>query len=408
MKKSIVTSVLAIMLCLSVIAGATFALFTSESKVNVAVTAGNVEVVATIENEALTSTLGANVAQTAYTVDANTVTLAKMIPGDVLSFDIRIENKSDVAISYKTVIQMLSDDGLWNGLEVFIDGNTYDGSKKASAWAVAIPGSDDIVVPVKIALPEMAGNEYMKKSCSFSYSVEAVQGNVATEELVNEPADVDGALVSGGNVTLIDDLTMSAGETTANSGYGATGLVVNGGTFNGGGNTLTVEDANGGWDCAISPKSGTIENVTVNGAFRGIFMSGSNGDVYIDNVIIDDVCYTFNSDAGNKAYGVYISNSTLNGWTSYSDVHKEVVFTNCSFGKGTGGYTYAFCRPYNASVFTNCVFQEGFEFDTSKTSDIVFDNCYYGDTLITAENAASLGKGETTFFYNGLNGITIQ
>ena len=84
---------------------------------------------------------------------------------------------------------------------------------------------------------------------------------------------------------------------------------------------------------------------------------------------------------------------------------KEVVFTDCTFGEGNG---YAFCRPYNVSVFENCVFEEGFEFDTTSASSIVFKNCYYGDTLITAENAATLGNGDTTFFYNGLGNATIE
>ena len=222
--------------------------------------------------------------------------------------------------------------------------------------------------------------------------------------------EMEEAIAQGEDVVLMGDVTVSAADTASNSGYGATGLTVtNGSVFDGNGNTLTVENANGTWDCAIDADAGTIKNVTVNGTFRGIFMAAASGDVYIDNVVIDKVCYTFNSDGGNKNYGVYISNSTLNGWTSFSDVHKEVVFTNCKFGQGTGGYKYAFCRPYNSpTVFENCVFEEGFEFDTSKTSDIVFKNCYYGDTLITAENAATLGYGETTFFYNGLNGITIQ
>lgn len=221
-------------------------------------------------------------------------------------------------------------------------------------------------------------------------------------------SNVDNALLAGGSVVLGGDVTYSANDTTASS-YAAAGLkVTDGAVLDGNGNTLTVTNANGTWDCAIAAVDGTIKNLTVNGAFRGIFMGGASGDVYIDNVVIDKVCYTFNSDAGNKNYGVYISNSTLNGWTSYSDVHKEVVFDNCNFGKGTGGYQYAFCRPYNASVFKNCTFAEGFEFDTSKTSNIVFENCYYGDTLITAANAATLSKDGTVFFYNGLNGITID
>ena len=226
----------------------------------------------------------------------------------------------------------------------------------------------------------------------------------AGEVVVNE---MEEAIANGEDVVMMDDVTVSASDTYSNSGYGATGLTVtNGSVFDGNGNTLTVKNANGGWDCAVNPQNGTVKNVTVAGAFRGIFMGSASGDVYIDNVIVKDVVYTFNSDGGNKNYGVYISNSKLYGWTSFSDVHKEVVFTNCTFGEGNG---YAFCRPYNSpTVFENCVFEEGFEFDTSKTSDITFKNCYYGDTLITSENAASLGNGDTTFFYNGLNGITIQ
>ena len=38
---------MAIALCMSVVAGATFALFTSDSSVNIAITSGNVEVTAT-------------------------------------------------------------------------------------------------------------------------------------------------------------------------------------------------------------------------------------------------------------------------------------------------------------------------------------------------------------------------
>jgi hypothetical protein len=134
-------------------------------------------------------------------------------------------------------------------------------------------------------------------------------------------------------------------------------------------------------------------------------MPGANGHVYIDNVTFENVIYTFNSDAGDKNYGVYISNSTLNGWTSFSDCHKEVVFTNCSFGEGNG---YAFCRPYNACVFENCEFSTDMEFDTTKQANIVFKNCTYGGVKITAENAASLKTGDVTFFYNGVGSVTFE
>jgi len=241
---------------------------------------------------------------------------------------------------------------------------------------------------------------------NVTVNVYKVENGIAT---VGTAAGLDYATKNGLEVSLTDDLAISANETTASSGYAATGVSVkNGSVFDGNGNTITVNDANGTWDCAINPQNGTVKNLTVNGAFRGIFMGSADGDVVIDNVVIDNVCYTFNSDGGNKNYGVYISNSTLNGWTSFSDVHKEVIFTNCKFGKGSGGYSYAFCRPYNACVFENCEFAEGFEFDTSRQTSIVFKNCTYGGVKITAENAATLALGETTFFYNGVGSVSFQ
>ena len=49
-KKILLSSILTIALCLSLIAGSTFALFTSESKVNIAVTSGKVEMLANVTN----------------------------------------------------------------------------------------------------------------------------------------------------------------------------------------------------------------------------------------------------------------------------------------------------------------------------------------------------------------------
>ena len=188
------------------------------------------------------------------------------------------------------------------------------------------------------------------------------------------------------NTTLFGDITVSSKETNANSGYGATGVKVsNGAVLDGQGNTLTVNDAWAKWDCAVAATGGTIKNLTVSGVMRGIFMPGASADVYIDNVIFDNVIYTFNSDAGNKNYGVYISNSVLNGWTSHSDCHKEVVYTNCKFGKGNG---YAYCRPYGPTTFTNCAFAEGFTVDN--VGPVTFENCTLNGVALTSANLADL------------------
>ncbi|MBE7047324.1 MAG: hypothetical protein E7396_07920 [Ruminococcaceae bacterium] len=190
-------------------------------------------------------------------------------------------------------------------------------------------------------------------------------------------------------VIMMNDIV---GTATESSGYGKAGIVLNNGdTLDGNGYKLTINGANATWDCAVAIRGGTVKNLTVAGAFRGIFMPGANGDATIDNCVIEDVIYTFNSDAGNKEYGVTIKDTALNGWTSFSDAHKFVNFEGCTFSEGNG---YAFCRPYNkVATFTNCDFDEGYEFDATRTTN-EFNDCTYAGNELSAENSAIM-------FYNG-------
>lgn len=202
-KKTIATSVLAIAMSASLAVGGTYALFTSESKVNVAITSGKVEVVATVANlqaysgswNTTTSEYDSVVSTTEYTgtnaagyyfanggfagvsTTANTVTLDRITPMDKVTFDVVLTNNSNVAIQYRTVIKVVEDDGLFSGLEVKIgtDAQVYGGTTTYSHWT----SFDGVTktVPVSIELPQGAGNEYQNKSCTISYTVEAVQGN---------------------------------------------------------------------------------------------------------------------------------------------------------------------------------------------------------------------------------------
>ena len=196
---------------------------------------------------------------------------------------------------------------------------------------------------------------------------------------------VKDSITKGEDVIFTEDV---AGE-SSKGGYSEAGVAqTNGGVIDGGGNTLTVSGANGTWDCAIYTKGGTIKNLTINGAFRGIFTADQNEDIIVENVVLDDVCYTFSADDGNGQHYVHFTNSTLNGWTSYSNVFKGVTFTGCKFGQGTGGYKYAFCRPYNVTVFTDCDFEAGFEVDP--VGKCTFVNCRLDGVTLTAENIGTL------------------
>ena len=181
------------------------------------------------------------------------------------------------------------------------------------------------------------------------------------------------ALEAGEGVFFMNDITIAASK----GGYSKAGILQNKAqTIDGNGYTLTVTGAGATWDCAIYTNGGTIKNLTVAGAMRGIFTAGQSADLHIENVVFKNVIYTFNSDGTMPAnpFGVYVSNSTVNGWTSHSDMHTEVVYTNCSFGEGSG---YAYCRPYGKTAFVNCTFSAGYSIDKTRTTELTFANCIW-------------------------------
>lgn len=205
----------------------------------------------------------------------------------------------------------------------------------------------------------------------------------AVAETLTELKD---ALANGSNVVLTTDVAVASSEVSSN-GYGATGISQqNGGVIDGNGNSVSV-DAWNTWDSAINTTGGTIKNVRVSGGFRGIFINqnGTNNDkVVLENVTIDGTVYTISCDQGSNS-GLEATSCVLNGWTSYAATIGEVVFTDCSFGKGQG---YAFCRPYAATRFVNCDFASGFEVDPQAA--ITFENCRLGGVTLTSGNIGEL------------------
>lgn len=189
-KNIIISSCLTIALCASMIVGSTFALFTSESKVNIAVTSGKVSVVASVDESSVETK---QLYDTAYEAGANNMyegvatftdeglTLEKFVPGDGIKFNLVVENQSTVSVKYRTIVACENDQGLFDGLVVNIgENNLYDGERHVAEWSMLAVDSQDEIVPISIELPETAGDEYQDKSCTISYMVEAVQGNAYT------------------------------------------------------------------------------------------------------------------------------------------------------------------------------------------------------------------------------------
>lgn len=182
--------------------------------------------------------------------------------------------------------------------------------------------------------------------------------------------------------------------------------VVNGGLLEGAGYTLTgpvytegdVTTENG-----LTVTGGTVQNVTVVDAYRCIGDSKDNPktkDVRLNNVTVDGGSYALNFGYGSADYGLYVTECTLNGWTSYTKC-KEAVFTDCTFGWGNSKST-ANLRPYIDTTLMGCRFEGKTEADgtyvpfnimfkaDSSGVTLVLENCYAGDTLITQENLEEL------------------
>ena len=239
--KILLSAVLTIALCLSLIAGSTFALFTSESKVNIAVTSGKVKVTATLVEDSLKlysattdsqdaeenpyevagTVTGTNYDATYYyepvspdftnggtaELEGAKLTLTNVTPGDKVALDINVKNESNVAIKYRTRIDVTgeTDTKLFEALEISINGDAQNKKTTISRWETWLPtATSEKVVPVTIALPINAGNEYQEKSIELTFAVEAVQGNAAQSLLDKINTELANQAVA--NTTMYDAL----------------------------------------------------------------------------------------------------------------------------------------------------------------------------------------------------------
>ena len=229
-RNALVSAVLAIALCLSVIAGATFALFTSKSSVNIAITSGNVEVTATatelkvylpkaVSEDGIADATDASDGESTFanggtaTLDGNTVTLKNMTPGDKASFKITVKNESTVAVKYRTRLEVLSDEGLFSALKIDIGG--FSGMNITPWQNLAADVRDVAEFECSVELPASATSEYKNKTCAIAYTVEATQGNAETANdtayytlaefnaLTEIPEEVTNVYVTAGNISVV-------------------------------------------------------------------------------------------------------------------------------------------------------------------------------------------------------------
>lgn len=192
-KRFLLSSFLMIALCLSLIVGSTFALFTSESTTNIAVTSGKVEVEATVKDVVLYS-MGEEQSgsfENGGTVafDGGLLTLSNVTPGDKVSFAIKVDNKSNINTIWRFVWECTEGTPLMSYMNVTIDSLEAGAIKShKSAWEVL--GAAGATVNVSMELPVSVGNEAQDLTTKVLFRVEAVQANGAeVDAKYTEPAE---------------------------------------------------------------------------------------------------------------------------------------------------------------------------------------------------------------------------
>lgn len=363
----LVSAVLAIALCVSLIAGATFALFTSESKVNVAVTSGKVSIVAKLDESSVktkqlykdyedyTDDEDHTYAQgVEFSADGSSLTITNMVPGDGVKFDIVIENSSTVTVKYRTILACNTYSDLVSGLEVKIDDVRYRGTTIVSNYNELREGEQLATISVSIELPAEAGNEYQDKAFEFFYQIDAIQGNAQVDEpesgehrvYVNNAADwmafVEGAhtaermtyaMRSTAAVSESDDVTsveLINDIDLAGIDYGAYYLNVSGKAFKIIGNnhtirnlTTTASDAYNGFNCS------------------GLFACVSeNGSLTVKDLNIENATVIGSSDPGSIA-GVFIGQARAAA-VSFDNCHIVESSTTSCYAAGFIGYIESF------------------------------------------------------------------
>ena len=474
-KRALITSALAILMCVAMLIGTTFAWFTDTASTGVnKIQAGNLDVdIIDLQGHSLDGkTLKWQKASGAENEDV------LWEPGCTYYLTpFQIQNKGNLALKYKVVINGVSGDskllealefgfyyfrvgfGEERSLDELIEGGKLDN-------VAEYPGLCTAPIYIVAHMKEDAGNEYQglsiegisitvvatqatyeKDSFDNTYDKDAtypVTDNKGLKDAINNAADGSTVHIASGEYTLSDPAETSkieipAGATIAGAGADNTTLNVNndkiakdnvtlkdmtikgsgsqgtGGTLNVNGNNTTIEniDYKGDGNIAIAVSTGesnsgtTFRGTKITNAFRGIQFWSLSGDSVIDNCVLDVAGYTFNIDAAVAGSTLTITNSTLNGWTSYTSGIKLVTFDSCKLGLNA----YSYLRPYSETMLVNCEFtSDGYQLNAggSDAYTITLTNCTKNGTLITADNVITLlldtedWNSNTTLIVNGV------
>ena len=184
MKKRILwTSLLTVLFCVSLIVGATMALFSDRSDYDISVKSGKIDIEANIEGfvsgDAVVDSIDGESGMSATFADG-AIDLSNICPGDKVIVKIGVENRSTIAFLQRVALSCRETNSLFDQLLVGFSNDNVGYkyySEYVSAW-----GEYEDTIYVSIELPLYVSNDWQGKSCQIALSVEAMQTNGAEGE----------------------------------------------------------------------------------------------------------------------------------------------------------------------------------------------------------------------------------
>ncbi len=389
----IITAILAIIMCASLVAGATFALFSSSSSVNIAVTSGNVEVTASVVDiqKSYVDENGKTVNGKLFSGDAtfdegaHTVTLSNVLPKDTVEFKVKVENGSNVAIKYRMVMSLVEDNGLFSSLDITLNGKKFYGYTSGTKYALLEAEQQIAAIPVVISLPE--GATCNNTACKLTYKVEAVQGNASVEDFpevpentlaVNTTEDVRvlEKAISGENAVLDKDVVITKAPDTVAS--------------------------------RLSIKEPTTLNL--NAMIKTPDHMGNNSNNFCALIVDADTIVNANANGGidtgiNGGYGINVRKGaklTINGGNYYGGGTAVQVQEGELTINGGIFAVEAFGEPYGYNFLLNCV-DAAYKNGTAKiiVKGGIFKNFNPADNTAEGEHTNFVADGYTVVSMKG-------
>ncbi len=408
-KKVLASSLVALILCLCLMVGCTFALFTSESKNNVTVSGGRVKVISTIDQqittysrEQITAENGVFANKGTASLDENgDLSLKNVTPGDKVELKVNILNQSNVAVKYRIKVAITGD--LAQALVVTA---TYPNANSAvvllannkTEWE-DIDTDQTLDVLLSVELPINADKDYMEKTADIAITVEAIQANgtdlIETEVTAAALEQIITTANDNGEINVDKNYALAAGETWTPIVLSATSLnsdkkfVINGNNYTISGlnaplfaESLTTADEIIINDLIIDNANVVSENDTGSGVFFD----------YVDNVkaLTLNNCHIINSNLSGSRTGGFI------GWANGNESGGDRTvfsFVNCSIknsvisGNGTVGGIVGHAGAHNNTLttFTDCVVEDCVltSYDDSYRVGAIIGTANIGEVTIT-------------------------